>query len=805
MFSFLGAWGQVEIRLLNSSSTPVDLESMSYLEIHSSASAGVPVYLRYEVIADDGDPLYNGKSALFTLAPGTNAIRPGDIPIQHIKYPMESLEGSYLLCVHLITQQNEQLLTQICQPQQFTVSAKEESAAEDGKQKKSSNIEFSGSMRLTGQLSNQYFPFQQIPTNYLRWEFSPTLTIKEIPIQGRMFLSTEKNSLRYDLNTASFNLDKNQLQENLRKVATEKFQQEVQKRKAGLPFDEDFLNQVEGVRNSSLQKLRSKLGEFSDLSEEEALQSLNELERIEQILDHEAFDDVDKSWEQWQEKIPSLGSEQDNKIKDSLCLVDAEACSELNQLMSRKEELDKLKARRDSLKQLEKKLRKYEDELQALSKLKDDQTMLQDPALVKQLPIFSKAQKLLSNIETLGIGVTFPRYSPFLLDGISLKGADIAMSPGKLFVALSGGEIGRSFLSYDTLFPQPKGKLFATRIGMGNKEGNYVHGSLIRFISDSLEIPANSQAAPWVYGLESQWFFANKKWRVQGEWAQAATTPQSDAWKVETEGYLFNGKTRVSGHYQKVMPGYYSAGAPLLIADQERSEIQVDQRLMKGKMTVSGYYRKFQDVPFLYKLNQSTVQSAGVRLLLNMKKWPSIQLDIAPFYQRQQQADSLLSRQYQGLITAQIGHNYQLGGMRGNSRLMYSQQIGRSSINGGDFSAFLLTFSQLLSFENPFSFQATATYLHSDYSVDYNETLSIDVSGNATLFKKWDNGIGGTYLNETGADGLNRKGVYAYSRFPITQQLFLDLRLERSQYKNFGPEKANRNEYLIRGGINFQW
>lgn len=776
---------------------------MVHLELQHTTARPEPVFVVMEIIDAEGQELYKGKSALFTLAPGTNIIRSGDLTIQPIRQAEEQLqEGSYLLCVKVFTQRNQQILSQTCQQQTFgqpewTDHTPEQSNTSDPL------VTFHGTMRMTGQLSNQYFPHQDIPPSYVRWELVPTLTVKQIPLTGSIFLSTEQNSLRYDANTASLNLDRQQLQANLQRTAVAKLREEAHKKAKGLPFDAAFLNQVEEIRETEIQKLQGQMRKFPKISEEELMQSISELNRVEHILDHPSFNGVDKAWKAWEKDIPSLSWEQSSSVKDSLCLVDSAACLAFHQLMSKKEELDKLRERQAELNKVKVYAQKYQQQLQALSNIKDDRSFLQDPDVLRQLPLFNKAQRFLSSVETLGMGINFPTYSPFLLEGISLKGLDVAVNPGKFHIAFSGGQLGKSFLPQDTLFPQPSGYLYAGRIGIGNKQDNYLRASLLHYIPDSVGSLPNATA--WIYGVEGQLFLAQRNWRIQGEWAQTASETPQDAWKIETEANLFDGKTQIKAHHQKVMPGYFSPGAPLLLADQERSDIQVNQQLWQGKMILSAYYRKFQDIPFLYKLNQSTVQAAGGRLSLHAPKLPSLQVDIAPFYQRQHQQDSLLSSQYQGLISAQLGHAYQIGNMTGNSRLMYSQQIGRSSLDGGDFSAFMLSFIQLVNIGSALNVQATTTYLQADYSTDYNETLSVDVSANATLLSKWITGLGGTHLQEAGEAGLSRKGIYAYSRFPLSKQLMADLRLERNQYINFGPDRVNRNEYVIRGGISLRW
>ncbi|MEM7370401.1 MAG: hypothetical protein AAF587_17460 [Bacteroidota bacterium] len=795
------AYCQVELRLLNSPSTPVNLESMMNVEVHQISAVKIPVFFTIEILAKDGQHLYEGKSALFPIGTGTHTFRPGDIALLHSIQPENPLEGEYVLCISMLTQRNDQVLAQICQNQLFTsFSPSDDQVAASKKQQL---VSFSGTMRLTAQLSNQYFPFQEVSPSYLRWEVSPTLTVKQIPLQARLFLSTEKNSFRYDLNTVSLNLDRQQLQNNLQQMASAKLREEARKRAAGLPFDASLLQQVENLKQLRREEIRQRMGHLPNLSEDEILQSVQQLHRIEEILDHPAFDKVDQSWQSWEKRIPTLSPESAKRVKDSLCLTDPEACKAFHQLMSQKEELDKLRSRKDSLMAIQVYEQSYREELHALKQLKTDQGFLQDPRNLQQLPILGKAQKWLSQLETLSIGTSFPQYSSFLMEGISVNGVDVAARPGKFFLAFTGGELGRSFLPLDTLFPQPSGRIFGSRMGVGRKQGNFLHVSLLNYQSDT--VSALTPQVPWVYGIEGQVFLARKKWRLQGEWAQSAGTTTSDAWKVEAEGKMFEGKTSLHAHYQKVMPDYFSPGAPLLLTDQERAEFRLDQQLLKGKMILSGYYRKFQDVPFLYKLSQSTVQSAGGRILLNLPKLPTLQVDVAPFFQQNHTQDSLLSRNYQALLSAQIGHAYKLGSLTGNTRLMYSQQIGEGSVEGTEYRSSMFTFSQLLSIRNALNLQASATYLQADYSLDYNETLSVDASANVSLFRKWNMGMGATLLHEAGDNGLYRRGLYAYSMLPIWKQLSCDLRLERSQYKNFGPEQLNRNEYLFRFGLNYIW
>ncbi|MCB0841345.1 MAG: hypothetical protein KDD99_31970, partial [Bacteroidetes bacterium] len=104
-----------------------------------------------------------------------------------------------------------------CVTRRYEQSEIQEMSAKDGaKNFSSSPIKLgtsSGQARLTAQYSNQTQDFSGIPPSFVRLQASPQLSVLGIPLQGRIFLSTEAERFRYDLNTISLNLNQHQLLE----------------------------------------------------------------------------------------------------------------------------------------------------------------------------------------------------------------------------------------------------------------------------------------------------------------------------------------------------------------------------------------------------------------------------------------------------------------------------------------------------------------------------------------------------------------------------------------------------------------
>ncbi|PCH98976.1 MAG: hypothetical protein COB85_00915 [Bacteroidetes bacterium] len=89
----------------------------------------------------------------------------------------------------------------------------------DGQSSKSDQINWHGSLSVDGQYSAYAPTFQEIPSSYLFLSSSQTLTVAQIPIQARVFLSSFNSRT---MNQLTFSIDHAQMEQSIRKRIDEK-------------------------------------------------------------------------------------------------------------------------------------------------------------------------------------------------------------------------------------------------------------------------------------------------------------------------------------------------------------------------------------------------------------------------------------------------------------------------------------------------------------------------------------------------------------------------------------------------------
>ncbi|MEM6806577.1 MAG: hypothetical protein AAF696_34575, partial [Bacteroidota bacterium] len=463
-------FGQTRIEFRGTNSWSGNTNEFWLIESINPGNIPQRVYVKALLTSSDGRKVFQARSQVLLLPPGRNNFAAGDI-ITEESSPLDTAEipeATYLLCINLYREQDDQPIANTCSNIFVKLTH-----AQDTSDKL---VGFSGRIRLYGQLSNRISLFDDYDPSSLNAEIEPQISIKGIPFGGRIFLSTQKNSLRYDLNTASLQFDSQRFKQLLQQKFLEKLGKYKHALDKGLPVDKNFAQSLEQVKAAQLakfsQKFKGKIPDqiFKDL--EKAKKSLQELDRIEEIMSLKTFKDLDQDWETWAKKA---GFDPDTELKDlqqDFCKRETESCKKHMKLLAKKEEWEKLKARREKLlvwKARYKKLKKYEAKLKQMKSLRGGfEEWANNPDILKQLPLMDKAQGLLSSLEKVGIGTVFPHYSPLTVDGISLQGWDLALQTKHIFLASSGGKLGRSALgSFSDSLIEREGRVLATKVGYG--------------------------------------------------------------------------------------------------------------------------------------------------------------------------------------------------------------------------------------------------------------------------------------------------------------------------------------------------
>jgi hypothetical protein len=455
------------------------------------------VYLQGELRDARQAPAWQGRTEPFNLPPGKTTFPVGAIRPASASWRDDTLrQGNYNLCVVVFTDDNNTQLGQLCAARMFAAPK-----VFDRRNTAGTAVYYSGTARITGQLGNRQNPFSLTPPSFARLEAQPRLSAFGIPLQGNIFLSTEQQSLLYELNTVNLQLDVHALKNNFVNTLEQRLKEDAGGR---------LSKRLIGMRDSIYQAQRAKLSPVLDrLSDSALISQLNELrklERIDEILKQGVFDELKRKWR----KYEKMGEEELAQYQDSLCRHDRQASAKFERLKSQYDEYHRLlevKAELEQHKQQLQKVANAKAKLEELEPLKSQnwRSMLQDEALIRKTGVLSKGEEILSTIDRLGVGVVFPFHSQLTLNGVSLRGMDIAFQPGSFFGQLSTGRIMATAFLNDTFGRSSVlQNLLALRGGWGEVDGNHVYVSMLRG-NEKQRSALDQPRSNTVLGLQGQW------------------------------------------------------------------------------------------------------------------------------------------------------------------------------------------------------------------------------------------------------------------------------------------------------------
>ncbi|MEM6804318.1 MAG: hypothetical protein AAF696_23150, partial [Bacteroidota bacterium] len=697
-------FAQPLIRPLAAPASAFQPANVYYLSIDNPGGQSLRMYLKTELKDRNENLLWQSKSEVFLLGPEGRNFEAGGLAEAESSYAQEESAlktGLYQLCYRLYTEDFGEEMARICVARRVV----ELSLDQMGLPQLEKKISFSGQARISGQYADFPQLYAGASAKYARLEATPSIGLFGIPLQGRVFLSTEDPQLRYDVNSINLSFD------------VQKFQAMLLQRLKGKLQEEggDLLKKrLYRMRDSLYQKAKEKLGpkvailEKGDMAKQIA--ELKDLERLDEILQMPAYQEFQKKWEPYAQ----LSETELDALEDSLKQTNPAAYQRLQKLFSQYESFDRILERKEKLEHQAEKLKKVlalKSQLEELESLKKAslEELAKDPRIYQKLGLLKKGENLLGSLQKMGLGSVFPYYSPLSVNGVSLRGADIEFQKGNIFMAISAGQVQQTAFLFDTLKAQtPVNTSFLTafRMGLGKKDANHLHVLAVHSRNDSLtsflHTPANR-----LWGLEGKLDFFKQKGSIEGEFLQSLTHQEApnffqqnlSSWDslrnanggVEGRAMRFRMQyelskyTRLSGLYEKVDPGFYSAGTPFMLRDRMRYELQLKQQLWKRRLEVGAFMKRDRNALAFFPQNQLKTRSLGVSLNLRIAKLPYLMLSYAPFRQENKAENEVLAQRNTGLFHLNSGYNYQAAGIAMSTQVSILRQEGSSTDSLGQF------------------------------------------------------------------------------------------------------------------------
>lgn len=180
------------------------------------------------------------------------------------------MPGTYKVCYSVINVSDGYEIGNYCQ--EFQIEKGNTVVNDVSEKKKKEIISFHGSSELLFNYSNIQSNYTSVPPTYLNWVFNPQLTIMDIPISGRLFLTTMQSQGQQNMNSFTVQFDANQFRQILKSKLLDFISKNKTLSKVGAVDFSSYLEELSSI-NSLLQN-ENVMNEINQLSE---LDSLNQV------------------------------------------------------------------------------------------------------------------------------------------------------------------------------------------------------------------------------------------------------------------------------------------------------------------------------------------------------------------------------------------------------------------------------------------------------------------------------------------------------------------------------------------------
>jgi hypothetical protein len=179
-------------------------------------------------------------------------------------------EGNYKVCYKINNANDNMLLGDYCTD--FSITQKKSALTQLDTNSKKRPVTIHGTSELLFNYSTNQSNFTNLPPTYLNWTLSPQITLWDIPVSGRLFLTTMNSSVQQNMNSFSFNFDANMYREVLKKKLLKLLEKNKTLSKIGAIDFSSYLSEYENIKSTISNP--SVLNELKQLGELDSLQQL---------------------------------------------------------------------------------------------------------------------------------------------------------------------------------------------------------------------------------------------------------------------------------------------------------------------------------------------------------------------------------------------------------------------------------------------------------------------------------------------------------------------------------------------------
>lgn len=710
--------------------------------------------------------------------------------------------GDYAVCVAVMRQDDDRELGIGCLSQTVLPVRPDQPREAD---KKRDRLRFYGNAALEGVYADRQGPNQTLPPSYARFDFNPGLSLFQIPVVGRLHLSTERGPGYPDMNTYNISFDRATFRQNMQNVLLQKLNESAQKQ-AGL--------------------------------DAAALSKLKELDRVQSVLDDPALQRELLGLDSIQQQIKTLESNPKLNLSEKQQKV-AKLRQRYDTVMAKKRQVDRLIDQKNRLvaykSQLERsgRLDEIKNRVTELPNLNDPRVLR---AEMKQYGLLEGINRRLFAIEELSIGTAWPVYSPMTINGIQVEGGHLAWNPGPVFLSVTGGKTQSAI--FENSAPEAslyKQKMIGAKIGFGKIYGTHFALTGLRFSDDPQSLrfqDSTVQRFPTqttVGATDIQLVLGKKRqFELSGEAAgllfnrnrndtrslmpvngseqipsalnPTLSTGADFAWNGKLALQLFHQHTRLLGFSRFVGPGFINPGTPGLRNDLLSYEGRLEQSMLRGKLRFTGGYRlekdNFSGAKGLPTDRTQWLAEAAIR----MGKQSNLRFQVI----RNQQINKLIEYG-SDVLNANLSQGWQIGSKtRANTNFNYLRFTNAvDSFSAAQYDAHYVMLNQMFSFPKGISASLNGQWTLLNNNLGQQTQLVFGANLSARLFKKLRAGGGFSWSQNPQID--QKLGAQFQINWPVSSHVSFDLQGNFNQFSNLPGTTTAFQEQFVRGRLQVRW
>lgn len=436
--------------------------------------------------------------------------------------------------------------------------------------------------------------------------------------------------------------------------------------------------------------------------------------------------------------------------------------------------------------------------------------------------------KFFSYFNSFGIGVNYPSYTPLTMQGAPVSGLSFEFNPGWFYIATALQQNQRPIIN--SAFRRD---LYAGRIGVGKKDDSHFFftGIYSKDQANSITVDSlNRTLTPntnYVLGIDSRLNLFEDKLTVEGEISGALLTrdnrdpdlinediPQfvrnifqpkissqvDYAYSFKSSFNNSESNTKVTAGVKMIGPGYKTHGNPSLRNDRFEVEGKIDQKFHQRQISVVASMKYYRDNLINSKLFTTTTIAPGIQLGLRFKNYPSLNLSYNPNFLSNDATDPLKKIDFKNhLFTAATGYNFKFSEFNLSSNVFYMFNKAKSLDTLSGYTVNSFNINENFSFKFPLTIGLGFGMTFMNFLSNKNQITNLDGSVGYTFFEQWNNTLGITYSVEK--DNNNKTGFYFNSSYGLSDNVSIDLRVERNVYSDLILSSNDFNEIIARTSV----